>query len=137
MPLLHIGAKTERDVLGGDRRPIVKSRLGPQGERHRRAVGRHLDARRDEAVQGVGLIERAYHQRIENQLDAFDRDALEDERVQAIEGIDSVQPERAALRGVGVDVVEVLEVGRILEIVEDRDAVARLPVVRGRSRHKQ
>ncbi len=120
--------KREHDVVGGERRAVGELCLGPQLEDDRHAVGRHLGAAGDEPVDGVRLVERARHQAVEQVLEPLRRVALEDEVVEAVEGRapgGADHRQAAAFRGVGIDVVEVLEVGRILQLAERRKPMAR------------
>ncbi len=92
-------------------------------------VGRHLGALRDEPIDRIGLVLRARHQGVEHVLEPLGGVALQDEVVEAVErdlapGAD--HGKAPALGGIGIDVVEVLEVGRILQLAECREPVARL-----------
>src|SRR6266404_1409285 len=86
---------------------------------------------RGKPVEGVRLVGRARQQAGEGELHALRAIALEDEDVERIEGEKvliegpggSDLGERAALRRIGVDVVEMLESRRIFEVAERRDAV--------------
>jgi hypothetical protein len=134
MPLLHEGAERERHVLGGDRRAVVKARLAPEIERDGPLVRGDLDVFGDQPVERIGLVEGPRHQRVEGVEDALGDRLVEDEGVQVHERIDVVEPERTALGRVGVDVIEMAEAGRILEVAEHRDAVADDGVGRARGR---
>src|SRR5207247_11224732 len=84
------------------------------------------------AIESIRLVIGARHQAREGELHALRAVAPEDEDVERIEcekvliegpgGSDL--GERAALGRIGVDVVEMLEVGRMFEISERRYAVA-------------
>src|SRR5262249_40645194 len=99
---------------------------GPQQKTISEPVGRYLHCARSEAVQRVGLVLGACHQAREGELHTLRTIALEDEAVERIEGEKVLIEgpscpdvgEHAALRGVWIDVIEMLEVGRIFEIAE-------------------
>ena len=127
LALLQEHLPGEDDVVGGDRDAVGEFRLGPQVEDHPAAVLGVFQALGDQAVGGVGLVGRAGEQAVVEQAEALRRLALQDEGVEAVEGLaaaGAAEAHGAALGGVGIDEVEVLEVGRILEIAEARDAVA-------------
>ena len=116
----------ERHIVGGERRAVGELRLGPQREGHRHAVRRDLCALRHEPIDGVRLVRRAGHQRVEQKLEPLRRVALENVVVEAVEGghpAPADEREGAALRRVGVRVGEVLEVCGIREIAEGREPV--------------
>ena len=116
----------ERHIVGGERRAVGELRLGPQREGHRHAVRRDLRALGHEPVDGVRLVRRARHQRVEQKLEPLRRVALENVVVEAVEGghpAPADEREGAALRRVGVRVGEVLEVCGIREIAEGREPV--------------
>ena len=56
-----------------------------------------------------------------------------DRAVEIVEGAERDLPRRAAFRRVGVDVVELLEAGRIFEVAEQRQAVPPDPFLRLRA----
>src|SRR5262245_32683093 len=122
----------EGDVVGGERTAIVKRDAGPQQETISETVRRYLHRARSEAVQRVGLILGARHQAREGELHTLRTIALEDEAVERVEGEKVLIEgpscpdvgEHAALRGVWIDVIEMLEVGRIFEIAEARYPMA-------------
>ena len=128
MTLLLQRLEGEHHVVGGDRAAVAELRLRPELEGHRHAVVGDLGALRDEAVDRVGFVRCAGHQRIEQEVEALRRVTLENEIVEAVEGGDAApadQGEGAALRRVGIDVVEMIEVGGVGEIAEGREAVLR------------
>ena len=116
------------DCIGGcDRAAVGEPGFGAHAKRHRAAVCRKLGGVGDQAVDGIGLIERARHQAIEQQIEPLGRVALQDEAVEAVEGGargGSDHRQAAAFRRIRVDPLEVLEVGRILELAERREAVS-------------
>src|SRR5215831_1927978 len=119
----------EGDVVDGERATIVELDPGPQQKTVSEPVGRYLHRARSEAVQRVGLILGARHQAREGELHPQSGIALKDEAVERIEGEKVLIEgpscpdvgEYAALRGVWIDVIEMLEVGRIFEIAEGRN----------------
>src|SRR5215813_9721928 len=122
----------EGDVLGGERATIVELDPGPQQKTISEPVGRYLHRARSEAVQRVGFVLGACHQAREGELHTLRTIALKDEAVERIEGEKvliegsscSDVGEHAALRGAWIDVIEMLEVGRIFEIAEGRYPMA-------------
>src|SRR5262249_43740417 len=122
----------EGDIVGGERVAIVELDPGPQQKTISEPVGRYLHRARSEAVQCVGLILGARHQAREGKLHTLRTIALKYEAVERIEGERVVIEgqscpdvgEQAALRGVWIDVIEMLEVGRIFEIAEGRYPMA-------------
>ncbi len=119
----------EDDVIGRDRRAVGELRLRSHLEHDGPLVGRNIAAFRDEPVDRVRLVHGARHQAVEQVFEPLRRVALEDEVVEAVERLDAAGARRgefAALRRVRVDVVEMLEVGGVLQLAERRKPVARL-----------
>src|SRR5262249_54764232 len=122
----------EGDVAGGERAAIVKRDAGLHQETISETVGRYLHRARSEAVPRVGLILGARHQAREGEVHTLRTIALKDETVERVEGEKVLIEgpscpdvgEHAALRGVWIDVIEMLEVGRIFEIAEGRYPMA-------------
>src|SRR5215813_2915818 len=118
--------------MGGDRAAIVELDARPQQKTISESVGRYLHRARGEAIQRIWFILSAYHQACEGELHALRTIALEDEGVQRIEGEKVLiegpsspdMRERATLWSVWIDVIEMLEVGRIFEIAEGRNPMA-------------
>ena len=108
------------DVGGRDRVAVVEARLGMQPERDRRPVWRHQHFLGEQAVDRARLVARAHGERLEHQdahasrLAAFERKRIVLVEARAPVGVAEI--ERAALGGVGIDVVEVLEVAGIFGI---------------------
>ncbi|MNE20209.1 hypothetical protein D3C80_1133180 [compost metagenome] len=128
----------EGHVVGGDRLVVVEARLGTQVEHHPAAVLAVLHRGGDQAVAGGRLVTRrivgagAGHQRGIQFGDAVLQEvagtgragALEGVGVEGVEGAGGHQSHAAALGRVGVDPVEMAEVGRVLERTELGVAVA-------------
>ncbi len=131
MAFLFQNIEREGDVVGGQPRAVVEFRLRADEELIGEAVGGAPHFLGGKAVHGVRLVAAAHHQRGEGQLHALRRVAFEDVAVERIEGEEilvelPVRPDlrkAAALRRVRIDVAEVLEVGRVGEIAERREAV--------------
>ena len=116
----------ERHVLGLDRAAVVEGDAVAQVEFVDAAVGRHRDLVGGVGIDRVGLVVGAPHQRGEHLLHVDRRIALEDEAVERVEGRGAAAgelAEGAALRRCGIDVFQMLEVGRIAEIAEGGQAV--------------
>src|SRR5262249_3855995 len=132
MSLVLEDLQREGDVVGGERATIVELDAGPQQKTISEPVGRYLHRARSEAVQRVGLVLGARHQAREGELHPLRTIALKDEAVERIEGEKVLIEgpgcpdvgEHATLRGVWIDVIEMLEVGRIFEIAEGRYPMA-------------
>src|SRR5262249_22604812 len=96
-------------------------------------IGRYLHRARSEAVQRVGFVLGARHQAREGELHTLRTIALKDEAVERVEGEKVLIEgpscpdvgEHAALRGVWIYVIEMPEVGRIIESAEGRYPSAR------------
>ena len=120
----------EHHVVGGERRAVGELRLGPQIEGDRLAVVGDLGALGHQPVDRVRLVGRRHHQRVEQQLEPLRRVAFQNVVVEAVEGGDAApadQRERAALGRVGIGIGEMLEIGRVGEIAEGREAVLCFP----------
>ena len=106
---------------------IVKTRIGPQTEGGRHAVRRHIHIERQQPVSGGSFIQRARQQRVENQPGKIGRGvALDRERVVFVEGgypQIAHQPQFTTFRSGWVDVVEMVEVHRVLEVTPQRIAM--------------
>ncbi len=131
MTLLLEQLQRERHVVGGQRAAIVKPGTGAHQEAIGQAVVRDLNGPRSEAIERVGLVLRARHQGRECRFDSGSSITFQDEAVQRIEGngvlvVDDRRRDlrkHAALRGGRVDIVELLEIRRVLEVPERRDPV--------------
>ncbi len=106
--------ESEHDVGRGDRRSVreLRGRVEMEDDLVARRIG--FDALGDEAVKRERLVGRARHQRL---IDVADealrrRQGLDVVRVQAVEGAEISEIERAALGGLRIDVRQVVEVGR-------------------------
>ena len=107
------------------------------------AIGRQFGGVRDETIDRVGLVGGPRHQRVEQKVEPLRRIALQDERVEAVERRARRRADHRqapALRRVGIDPLEMLEVGRILELAEGRQPMpgsAACADTRARSRCRQ
>lgn len=114
------------DVRRGDGFSVREARARIQMERDRQAVRRDGDVVREQAVRGGGLVGAARRQALEQQVDSGRRVAAHRERIELVERREPVrvrEHERAALRRVGVHVVEMREARRILRLAVLRDRV--------------
>src|SRR5262245_27580055 len=122
----------EGDVVGGERATIVELDPGPQQKTISEPVRRYLHRARSETVERVGFVLSARHQAREGELHTLRTIAVKDEAVERIEGEKVLIEgpscpdvgEHAALRGAWINVIEMLEVGRIFEIAEGRNPMA-------------
>src|SRR5262249_34744974 len=121
----------EGDIVGGERAAVVEGEAGA----HQKTVGQpvrgYLHRTSGKAVEGIRLVIGARHQAREGELHALRAVALEDKAVERIEGEKVLveYPRRPnmgkdpALRGIWIDVVEMLEFRRIFKIAKSGDAV--------------
>ena len=122
--LVHVEAVDH--VLGRDRRAVVPARLVAKLEGHRGIVGRIGRPFGDQPIGGRRLFEAVVHQALIDEPEPAGGLALVEHRVQAIERADIGHAHQAALRRVGVHVVEMLEVGRVFRRADQRDGVMAL-----------
>ncbi len=118
----------EGDILGLNRAAVVEGDAVAQAKLVGAAVGGHRDLVCGVGVDGVGFVGGAPHHGGECLFHIERRIALEDESVERIESRGAPAgelAEGAALRGAGIDVFEVLEIGRIGEIAKCGKAVVR------------
>ena len=113
---------TSRGVTGW---PSCQRALRPQAVGDGTVIFRVARALGDQAIFRRHFVERRRHQRVVDQLDAGGERPLHpgDDEIEIVEGADSALAHHAALRGVRIDVVEMLEVGRVFEVAEQRQAV--------------
>ncbi len=131
--LLLEDVERESDVMRGERTAVVKPGAGSHQKAAAEPILGYLHGARGQPVHGVRLVLGAYHQAREGQLHSLRAVAFEDEAVERIEGekilvVGAGRPdvgEHAALARIGIDIVEMLEVGVILQVAEGRHAVAR------------
>jgi hypothetical protein len=122
----HQGLEGELDVFGGYRRAIVEARLLAKQESYPGVVRRLFDLLGDQSIAAERLVHALHGQGVVDQADIVGRHALADERVETVETAKAGLTEDAAFRCIGVDVVEVLEVRRILgRFVIERGGVLR------------
>jgi len=114
----------ENHVVGGDRLAVMPACLRAQGEDRPRPVLGIFDGLGDQAVGGGGLVAGREHEALVDLADRAGRRALQDEGVERIERAAAGQAHQPAFGGGGIDVFEVLGVGRIFEVAMGRKAVA-------------
>ena len=137
MPLLLEDVEGENGVVRRDGGAIGKACFGSQAEGHRLAVGGHVRCLRNEAIGRVGFVRSPHHEAVIDEPQALGGIALQNEAVEAVEGLQRRRADgddASALGGGWVDVLEVLEIGRILEVAERGQAV---PWFRGRLAGRQ
>jgi hypothetical protein len=141
MALLFEQRQRERGVVGGQRAPIVELDAGTHQEPVDQAVLRYSNGPRGKPVQSIRLVRSAHHQACESELHALGGVALQNEAVQRIESqtvlienqVRTDIRERPAFRRIRVDIIELLEVGRIFEVPERRDAMTFRRLLRTRT----
>ncbi len=126
---------SENHIIGGHGGAVAEFGLGPQIEGHGTLVVGDLGAFRDQAVHCVRLVLGANHQAVEQKFQSLGGIVADDELVEAVEGQHrghADRPERAALGCVGIDVVEMLEVGGVFQFPESGQAVPFFSGLRGK-----
>ena len=120
----------EDHILDRHRLAVVMARVGAQTVRRRAKIARMSDRFGNEPVVGRNFIKRRRQQRVGEHARARRDRSLQpgDDLVEVVERAQRHQPHAAALRRARVDVVEMLEAGRIFELSEQRQAM--LPVER-------
>ncbi len=108
------GLEGEDNVLGRYRLTVMKARLGTQMKADPFVVRSTLYFLGEQAVDGEWLIHAVGGQGVVDQADSVRGNPLVDEGVERIEAAKAGLAQGAALRRVGVGVVEMLEVGRVL-----------------------
>ena len=101
------GAPGEQDVLGGDRRAVLKSGVRVDVEGDPRPVVGDLDGLGDQRVKRERLILAALHEALEDQAQPLRRHAQNDVGVQVVKGAEGCHPQHAANRRTRVGVGEV------------------------------
>ena len=100
-------------------------RFCPQSKGGRGEVVRIAHRLGEQSVFARYFVERRHQQRLVDEIDAEDERAFDsgDHHVEVVVGAERDLARRAALRRVRVDVVELLEAGRIFQVAEQRHAV--------------
>jgi len=117
------GLEGEDDVLGRDRPAVVEAGAGAQADRGRAEVGRIGHPFGDKAVGGAGLVGALRHQSVVDQAEADGGAALDRELVERVEAAQRPAAHAAALGSVGIDPVEMLEVGPELGCADEGKGV--------------
>jgi hypothetical protein len=120
----------EDNVIRGDLGAVGKTRRGIERERHvaARIVGLHRA--RQQAVKRERLVIVARQQALDDiASDRLYRQTQDNERVETVECAEHAFGDGPALRRIRIDVVELLEVGRVLEVAEQGEPVP--PLWRG------
>ncbi len=115
--LAHQRLEGEHHVIGGYRLAIVEASLRAQVEAHPAVVRAFLDLFRQQAIDSERLVQAVGGQCVVDQADVIGGDALVDEGVERVEAAETGLAQRAALGGLGIDVLEVLEIGRVLGLL--------------------
>jgi hypothetical protein len=109
----------EDHVIHGDRLAVVPARLRSQRKRDPGPIFRPFDRFGDEPVACERLVLARHQQRFRAGYSR--RIALDDVRIEAVEGAGRAEPDGAAYRCLGIDVVEVREIWSILRLTIHRD----------------
>ena len=121
------GFDTEHDVFGGNGFAIGKAGFGTQIVDDPAAIFGVFQRFRDKAVDRIGFVIGPHQKRVIDQAEPLRGFALEDEPVQAIEGLRgkcAAKAHLAALWGIRVHIVEMREVCGVFQLAKGRDAVA-------------
>ena len=110
------------NVLRRDRDTVAPRGIRMDSKHHRQPVVRDSDAVGQPAVKGTELISRADDQRIGVDPEPC-RAPLVGQRRHGIDGALGCLNQQPAFGGIGIQVLQMCEVGRVLEIVKERDAV--------------
>ena len=129
--LLLEDVQRKGDVGGGQPRAVGEARLRAQQEAVGQLVRGIAHRAREQAVDRIGLVAVAAHQGVERRRHARRAVALLGKNVQRVERVEvlvaarvgDLQRQQAALRRVGIDIGEALEIRRQREIAERGEAV--------------
>ena len=115
----------ENHVFRRDRLAIVPFCLCPQSKGDRGEIVRIAHRLGEQSVFARHFIKRRHEKCLVDEIDAEDERAFDsgDHHIEVVEGAERDLTRRAALRRVRVDVVELLEAGRIFQVAERRYAV--------------
>jgi hypothetical protein len=115
-------------VLDRDRGAVVVTRGRAQAKGDGCKVRGVTDLFGDQPVVGHRFVERCHHQRVANRAGGGGEQTLEagDHLVEVVERAERCQAQRPAFRRLRIDVVEMLEAGRILGLARQRQTVSPL-----------
>ncbi len=115
----------ENHVFHADRLAVVPFGFGAQAVDHVSMVSGMIDGFGEQPVFGGHLVHRRHHQGVEQLIQAGHDRALHagHHHIEIVEGTERDHAHGAALRGVDVDVLEILEAWGILQLAEQREAV--------------
>ena len=107
-------------------RAVGKLRFRIEREGDGGAVVGDVDGLGEEAIEREGFIQPARHQGLDRKLARACRGgALDDQRIEAVEGAGIGKPQTSAFRCIGVDVGEVIEIARLFGRAMERDCPLR------------
>ena len=109
----HQGIEAEYDIFGANRMAIAELRFRAQVKPHPAVIRGFLDFPGNQAVGRKRLVEGLPGQGIEGQINVVGWHAFIDKRVEAVKAAQRRLAKGTALGGLRVDVVDMLEVGRI------------------------
>ena len=117
----------EQHILRRNRRPVGEVRLGIEVEGYRRTILRHLHALSDQSVERERLIERARHQALVDEVaDARNGLALDDQRIETVEGAKARHRQAPSFGRCRIDVGEVMKARSQRRCAVHGNAVQRL-----------
>ncbi len=128
------GVEREDDVFRRHRLAVVPPGLGAQPVGGRAEILGIADGFRQQPVFRGDFIHRRRRQRVVDLIEARGDRSLHagDRDIEVVERAQRDLPDRPAFRSVRIDIVEVLEIGRVLDVTEQRQPVP--PCRAGRSR---
>ena len=113
-PVIAQQLEGEDHVVDGDRLAVGEFRLGVERELDEAPVVRRLDAFGDQAIEAERLVVSAREQAlIDIFADAFRAHALDDQRIEAVEGAAFGEDKPPALRRIGIGVGKMREARRL------------------------
>jgi hypothetical protein len=112
----------KNDIVGGHRLAVVPFRLGAQPIGHRGKIRRMAHRLGEQAVFGRDLVHCLRHEALIDQVDAGRDRAFHaaDDDVEVVERSEPAEAHSATLGRLRIDVVEMFEAGRILQVTEQR-----------------
>ncbi len=129
--VFHQGLEAEFHIFGADRVAVMEACFRPQVEAHPAVVRRFLDFAGNQPVFTEGFVQASAGQGVVDQTNVVCRYALVDERVETVETAEACLAQRAALGGIRVHVVEMLEISRVFRrFVVQRHAMLRRSLYR-------
>ena len=115
----------ENNVIRRDRLAVMPFCFRPQPKCGRGEIVRIAHRLGKQSIFARYFVKRRHEQRLVDEIDALDERAFDagDRHIEVVEGTERDLARRAAFRRFRIDVVELLETGRIFQVAEQRYAV--------------